>query len=229
MILKRLSAFLAIFALSTGLVLAGSPQATNTAGTAPCERPLKHLNCQDLNNLQKSKGCIKEQLATPVAPVVASENTCTNTREVITTNTITQVPGPAVVIPGPIVEKESLVQPGQFLLGGGPVFLDNLGATLLFGYQFRKSGIILLGGPLYVPNDGGRDGMASYDVNIRDSHDFNAPPGWIKNGKACPESKGGHGGCDDTYSYTVPGYDAVKAPSEVDGQILVIFPIGKRR
>jgi hypothetical protein len=51
---------------------------------------------------------------------------------------------------------------GRFLFGGGPVYFHGLGATMVAGYQF-KNRLMLLGGPLYVPQSG-TDG---YNVMVK--------------------------------------------------------------
>ena len=43
---------------------------------------------------------------------------------------------------------------GDFLLGGGVQYADQLGPVLQFGYHWQKTGIVLLGSAAYVRIDG---------------------------------------------------------------------------
>jgi hypothetical protein len=215
MTLKRLCLPVLLVALVTSLSFAAEK-------TVPCERPLKHLNCAELKALEKSKGCVPEVISSePCAKTTCCPQDVATNYVYTNTNTIEKVPvpGPERIVPGPEVD----VQRGQFLLGGGPVFLNKVGVTALFGYQFRKTGIILLGGPLFIPQQAG---TASYQVTIpgggEDGDNFHAPPGWIKNGKAGGD---GEGDCNRNTTFTVPGTDQQNG---LGAQILAVFPLHRR-
>jgi hypothetical protein len=64
---KRLCTILAIFALSVGVAVAAEQ-------TAPCTRPLKHLDCTDLKNLEKVKNCeVPKDVQACPDPIVCPE------------------------------------------------------------------------------------------------------------------------------------------------------------
>ena len=126
---KRLFTFLAIFALSTGLVLA--------ADTAPCTRPLKHLNCQDLKDLAVRKQCTPDPV--PACPEV----TCPEPEECnpvqvfvpVPFETIKEVPV-EVRIPVPVCDAKDFVKQWNIqAVGGQNNFIGLQGRFKNFGLR----------------------------------------------------------------------------------------------
>ena len=63
---RKFSTVFCSLALATGLTFAGG-----SAEMVPCERPLKHLNCQDLKDLQAKKNCeVEVPVCDPVETIV---------------------------------------------------------------------------------------------------------------------------------------------------------------
>ena len=109
------------------------------ADTAPCERPLKHLNCQEIKDLAKRKGCEVEKVVCkgePGAPgPVGPAGPSGPAGPIGPAGEVKVIVAPVPVVP-PIAVKEH-VRP---LLGGGFLYGEehNLGYQLFTGVQFAK-------------------------------------------------------------------------------------------
>ena len=109
-----------------------------------------------------------------------------------------EVPGPDRIIYQDVPVYTDTPAKGHPLFGGGPVYFGGLGATLVAGYQF-KSGLQLIGGPVWVP----QHGTPTVYGSVSD----------------CDTDGTRHGGCT-TLPYTVPG---LKPASAFGAQVLAVY------
>lgn len=168
---------------------------------ADCPPP-KPLTCAQIESLYERRHCGPPREPVPCAPVPCAPVPC----EPVTVTERVEVEVPVPVPSDPIVVFAP--QRGGWYAGGGLTYTERLGLTAVAGYRFPR-GVMLLAGPTWTPDDD------TPDVTVTGVGSVNAPPGWIRNGKAS----------DCRWSYTIRGRDE----RAWGAQLLAVFPVGGSR
>lgn len=115
--------------------------------------PPKPLTCERLDEIYVAKHCGPPRCSpVPCDSISCNPETCENWPS---------CPQPVACQPSVVVERVEVPvyadppvvavrERGRWLIGGGPVYSNGLGATLLTGYRW-PSGMTLLGGPTWLP------------------------------------------------------------------------------
>jgi hypothetical protein len=184
LIAAALSAILAALVVFVGVTIAATP---SLGGECP---PAKRLTCAQLLERVEQR-CPADVLKPPPCPTPCP-SPCTSQH--LECPDVPRCPDCNCPPPTVTVATSVPIMPrpvGQWYIGGGALLDDRTGLMAWGGYKFPR-GVLLIAGPTWTDVDD----IAA--VTVTGEGTVNAPPGWIKNGKADP--------CK--WSYTIPGRDA---------------------